>query len=256
MGSVARAAAGRVEAPPGSEPGPSAISTLAARKACLGGLINRAGMQRMLSHRAVMFLAMAPAAPEGAPRQALLGQAERAVDEFSTIAHGFAGDYAAIGVPPELDGWIAAVLAPRRAAYDALTGRFEQRAQKGLDWARGDAAALQGILAELAEIASAALLDELNGLVRDLNEQLTLTSREERHNVERAGADIGAMLEEIQRVGVSIKMISLNALIQASRAGEAGRGFSVIANEIKDLSDHIQAVATRIGSNIRHIVAR
>jgi len=256
MGGVAIPTGGRDHAPFGSDLESSAISTLAARKACLGGLINRAGMQRMLSHRAVMFLAMAPTAAGGARRTALIAQGEQAVDQFSTISRGFSGDYAAIAVPPELHAWIAAVLAPRRAAYDALTGLFERKAATGLAWARGDGAASPEILAELVEIASASLLDELNDLVRGLNEQLTLTSREERDHVDHAGADIGAMLDEIQRVSLNIKMISVNALIQASRAGEAGRGFSVIAKEIRELSDHMQSIATQIGSNIRKVVAR
>ena len=233
----------------------AALATLAARKACLGGLINYAGMQRMLSHRAVMFLAMGPGAA-GQQRIAMLSEAERAIDRFGAIACGFNGDYSSVGAPSELADWIAGVLAPRRQAYETLTARFHAKASKALDWARGESPPPAAMLAELVDLASTPLLDELNGLVQDLNEQLALTSRQEQDHVERTGQDIGGMLDDIQRVGLNIKMISVNALIQASRAGEAGRGFAVIANEIKDLSDQMQAMAAGIGSNIRRVVTR
>ncbi len=231
------------------------LRTLAARKSCLGDLINYAGMQRMLSHRAVMFLSILPHAG-GQRRYDVLGQAEQAIERFGVIAGGFAGDYAAIGAPPELAGWIAGVLTGRGGGYEALTTTFRIRASKALEAARDPETPPQSaMLAELVDLVSAALLDELNGLVRDLNEQLLLTSRQEQAYVERVGNDIGAMLDDIQRVGLKIKMISVNALIQASRAGEAGRGFAVIANEIKDLSDQMQIMAAGIGSNLRKVVS-
>ena len=46
-------------------------------------------------------------------------------------------------------------------------------------------------------------------------------------------------------------MISINALIQATRAGEAGLGFAVIANEIKDLAARMQTAARRIASDLQ-----
>lgn len=228
---------------------------LAARKACLGGLINNAGMQRMLSHRAVMFLAMGPGAG-GQHRTAMLSQAKQAIDRFRAIARGFTGDYSAIGAPPELADWIAGVLAPRRRAYETLTALFGTKALQALDGTRRESSPPATLMSELVELVSAPLLAELNGLVQDLSEELALTSRQEQEHVERIGQDIGGMLDDIQRVGLNIKMISVNALIQASRAGEAGRGFAVIANEIKDLSEQMHAVATGIESNIRKVVTR
>lgn len=230
------------------------LAILAARKACLGGLINYAGMQRMLSHRAVMFLAMAQGAT-GVQRIAMLREAEKAINRFGEIASGFIGDYSAVGAPPELADWIAGVLARRRRAYEPLTDLFRTKASAALDLARGETPPAP-LMSELVDLVSAPLLAELNGLVQDLNEQLAQTSRQEEENAERVGEDIRGMLEDIRRVGLNIKMISVNALIQASRAGEAGAGFAVIASEIKDLSDQMHAVAAGIGSNIRKVVRR
>lgn len=45
-----------------------------------------------------------------------------------------------------------------------------------------------------------------------------------------------AMIGQINKLGAQINLIALNATIEAARAGDAGRGFAVIASEIQDLS--------------------
>lgn len=48
--------------------------------------------------------------------------------------------------------------------------------------------------------------------------------------------EIGKIMDSIAQVARKIKMIGLNASIEAARLGEAGRGFAVVANEIQHLS--------------------
>jgi hypothetical protein len=51
---------------------------------------------------------------------------------------------------------------------------------------------------------------------------------------------------EIQSVTGSTKILALNALIEATRAGEAGRGFAVVAQEVKAISERIAGIATEL----------
>lgn len=56
--------------------------------------------------------------------------------------------------------------------------------------------------------------------------------------------------EQIDDVTRKIKMLALNALIEAARAGDAGRGFSVVANEVKGISQHINQISEEFESEL------
>jgi ABC-type transport system substrate-binding protein len=58
----------------------------------------------------------------------------------------------------------------------------------------------------------------------------------------------------IQRIAVQAKLLALNASIQAAHAGEAGRGFSVVAREIKQLSDSTTDSTREIEDLVRSIL--
>lgn len=68
-------------------------------------------------------------------------------------------------------------------------------------------------------------------------------------HVERAEG----LMKEIEAINKQTNLLALNAKIEAARAGEAGRGFSVVADEVRDLSRSINDVAENIQSKIADI---
>lgn len=67
----------------------------------------------------------------------------------------------------------------------------------------------------------------------------------------RAVADIaGDKIKVIKTVTGATKILALNALIEATRAGEAGRGFAVVAGEVKTISTQIASVTQELENEL------
>ena len=65
--------------------------------------------------------------------------------------------------------------------------------------------------------------------------------------VSRAAA---SKVAQIQSITSSVKMLALNALIEASRAGEHGKGFGVVANEVRAVASQINSVAATLEAEL------
>ncbi|HHD83729.1 MAG TPA: hypothetical protein ENK93_02520 [Campylobacteraceae bacterium] len=66
------------------------------------------------------------------------------------------------------------------------------------------------------------------------------------NNLSASALDIEKSVLMINEVVMQIKILSLNASVEAASAGEAGKGFAVVANEVKNLANKTSSVATQI----------
>lgn len=70
----------------------------------------------------------------------------------------------------------------------------------------------------------------------------------------RRGGEISGIASAITDVSKRLRLLALNASIEAAKSGESGRGFAVVAQEVKDLADQAGEMATRIQGKVEAVV--
>ena len=71
--------------------------------------------------------------------------------------------------------------------------------------------------------------------------------------LEQAASQIGTVTDIIRRIATQTNLLALNATIEAARSGEAGRGFAIVANEVKALAKQTADATGNIGRMIGEI---
>jgi len=149
-------------------------------------------------------------------------------------------------------GFGASVERISAAARETRGGLAElAQAMRGVDTAPGSTTEFaRGVLAK-AEIGRAKFAATVAGIeaIRSATETAELVIR----GLGARTQEIGGILDVIDDVGDQTSLLALNAAIIAAQAGEHGRAFSVVADEIRDLADRVLVSTKEIGGLIRAV---
>ncbi|KIC10029.1 hypothetical protein RA19_12790 [Leisingera sp. ANG-M1] len=101
----------------------------------------------------------------------------------------------------------------------------------------------------LAELCLYRLEPEISAFLKDMVQTLRDAQLQREEDREQS---MKATIASAEGVGRNIKFISFNASIEAARIGEMGKGFAVIATEIRELSGKTQHLLEEISGYLKH----
>ncbi len=115
----------------------------------------------------------------------------------------------------------------------------------------GESAKVARASLDAAERGPRAVYNQIAGM-NEIRDQIQETAK----RIKRLGEssqEIGEIVELITDITEQTNVLALNAAIQAASAGDAGRGFSVVAEEVQRLADRSAEAAKQIGALVRTI---
>ncbi|WP_299656146.1 methyl-accepting chemotaxis protein [uncultured Tateyamaria sp.] len=158
-------------------------------------------------------------------------------------------------VHPQALEWFRSCLqrAPQKSEPFRKTANMLSHVQ---DVVLNDPAAAKNIHRDTSHYIITQLAPEIVALLDILNAEVEQQEQDRVHYAEQLRSKADAAVSDIKSISKMVRLISLNASVEAARAGDAGRAFGVIASEVKAMSEAIQTSANTVTGTVRDLSDR
>ncbi|WP_300029695.1 methyl-accepting chemotaxis protein [uncultured Roseobacter sp.] len=155
-------------------------------------------------------------------------------------------------LPNELSGWIAAQSAQSRSERRTISTMAEKTQALCEQACSGEPVSAEALnryiqngKGEFFEAVTAIINGLWQGIEEGRASQLAIAATSARN--------LEASLDRLDRIGRYVRSMSINASVEASRAGEAGKGLTIIAHEFKTLAEEVQQLIVTARTDIKEI---
>jgi methyl-accepting chemotaxis protein len=138
------------------------------------------------------------------------------------------------------------------ASFHSMNEQIQRQQELGIQAASGDASggAVESFH-QFTSKTSQTLRQFVDSVVE--NSRLAMSLVEMTDRITSQMAEVRGMLGEIEGIAKQTNLLALNAAIEAARAGEAGRGFAVVADEVRDLSGRTNHFSQQIRASLTNM---